>query len=114
MSEKKQRAKGGVARDQLVDRLARKLVGDHLPGGHETTAGAPCNQAAPVKAVVGAIGGQHFVPLGLRDIALDEDEQMGGHRPHLQHHGTFREIGNVHAGAHQALLVRGQAVKGRG
>ena len=110
---KQQRAKAGVARNQLVHRFVGQLVSHYFLSGHKAAAGAPGHQAPAIKTVIGAVGGLHLVALGLCDKTLDEDEQVRGHRPPLQHHGAFGEIGNVDAGAHQALLVRAQAVKGR-
>ena len=109
-----QGAKGRVARDQLAHGFARKLVGDEFLGHGEAAACAAGHQGAAVEAVVGAVAGQDLVALGLHHMALDDDEEVGGRRAGVQHHGALGEVGDVHAIAHQRLFVGREAVEGRG
>src|SRR5574344_611039 len=109
-----QRPKGGIAGNQLLHRGAGQLVHQHLLGRDKAAAGAARDQAAAIKAIVRAKGGLHLVTLHLRDVAFDDDEQVGGLGPHLQHHRLGLEVGNIDVAAHQRLLVGREAIKRRG
>ena len=106
-----QRAKGGVAGNQLDHRLPSELVGHHFLRRHKAAADAPGHQAAPVKAIVWPQRGHHLALVHLLHVAFDDDEQVRRRGAGLQNHGLLREVGNVHTAAHLAPLVRVQAVE---
>ena len=109
-----QRAEGGVRRNQLTDGLPRQLVGHHFFSRHKTAADLACHQAPAVETIIGTIGGDDLVAVELRDVAFDDDKEMGRHGADVENDLALRKIRDVNAVPNQTLLVRVQAVKRRG
>ena len=103
-----------VARDQRLDGGPGQFVRHHLFGRDEAAAGAAGHQRAAVEAVVGPERGHEFVGLELRDVALDDDEQVQRFGAGIEDRFRRAEIGDVDTVPDDLLLAGVQAVERRG
>ena len=109
-----QRAKARVAHDQRVDGILRQLIGDDLLGGGEAAARPSRHQRAAIEAVAGAIGRHEFGAVELRDMALDDDEQVRRLDARVERRFAFTEVRDVDAVTDQSLFGRIETIEGRG